>query len=93
MITEWLLFLFFLGYSFSIFGKAPSDLIICLIYVSVYSFIIILLEKIISIVVSKVIYREDIEIKYEEIQDRADTIMTSKELNDMFEQAKKNVGL
>ena len=70
-----------IGYILSIFGTTNGACQYCLLAVLVMStIVIILLEKGISIVVSKMLYREDIVLPYSEIEDIADTTITGSEI-------------
>ena len=74
-----------IGYGLSVFGETSGVCRWCLaLYVALCTIILILFERAISIVISKVFYREDIVLPYSEIEDIADTVITSSEIDAMF---------
>lgn len=80
-----------IGYILSVFGDAQDKCKLCMLaYVIVFTMAIIVLEKRISIKISKVIYRNDIEIPYNDIKNRADTEATESEIDEMFNNTSMN---
>ena len=74
-----------IGYVFSIFGESQGKCRFCiLLYVFVFTTLIISTEKCISIMISKLIYKYDIIIPYSEIENIADTDVTQKEIDELF---------
>ena len=75
------------GYILSIFGAINEECKICvLLGVFFFTTIIIIIEKGLSIIISKILYKEDMEITFSEIADRADTIVTNEEIDKLFEE-------
>ena len=64
-----------IGYGLSVFGATNGVGPWCLaLYVTLSTILIILLEKIVSIVISKILYRQDIIMPCGEVEDIADTV-------------------
>lgn len=77
-----------IGYVLSIFGTLNEGYrLYVLALVVVSTVIIILLEKGISIFVSKRIYNEDIILPYSKVEHIADTIITASEIEELFTEA------
>ena len=74
-----------IGYGLSVFGEASG---VCrwrmALYIVLCTIIIILLESVVSVAISKLFYREDIVLPYSEIEDIADTAITASEIEAMF---------
>lgn len=78
------------GYILSIFGatnEARKSCILSLVIIS--TIIIILLEKGISVAISKKFYKKDIEMPYSNIKDIADTVATNSEIDALFPELKQ----
>lgn len=73
-----------IGYGLSVFGATSGVCPWCLaLYIALCTIVIVILERVVSIVVSKMLYREDIVLPYSEIEDIADTAMTNAEIEAM----------
>ena len=74
------------GYILSIFGNIESQSkIYVLVFVVVFTVIIIALEKGVINFIAKISYKNDIIIPYEDVEDRVDTIMTNEEIDKLFD--------
>ncbi len=75
-----------IGYILTIFGDSQEKIckIYILGYVIVLTIVLIVVEKSISIIISKVIYKNDISIAYSEIEDIVDTLPTEDEMDEIF---------
>lgn len=74
-----------IGYILSVFGSINGECkIYILLFVIVSTAVIIGVEKGMSIIVSKVIYKNDILTPYSNLEDRVETIITNEEIDKMF---------
>ena len=74
-----------IGYILSIFGEIDGECKICiLLFVITSTSIIVSIEKILSTMVSKIIYKEDIVVPYKKLENIAETAMTGTEIKEMF---------
>ena len=72
------------GYILSIFGEVNGECKLCiLMFVIACTVAIILLEKAFSIIVSNLIYKNDITVPYDNLKDRADTVITENEIREI----------
>ena len=75
-----------IGYVLSVFGESSnSSKVEISFYMIFFTITLILVERIISSTFARLLYRTDIEMKYSEIEDIADTFVTEKEIDEMFD--------
>ncbi|MBD5517698.1 MAG: hypothetical protein HDR07_04155 [Lachnospiraceae bacterium] len=75
-----------IGYVSSVFGESSNSSKIEIMFYMIFSTIaLILVEKIISSIFAKLLYHSDMEMKYSEIEDIADTVATNKEINEIID--------
>lgn len=74
-----------IGYVLSIFGESTNRSKAEIMFYMIFSTIaLILVEKIISSIFARLLYRADLEMNYSEIEDIADTVMTRKEIDEIL---------
>lgn len=79
------------GYILSIFGEMQGKCKVCVLaFVISSTVIIIILEKNWSYIAAEYFYKEDIPLKYDDIKEKADTCITSSEVDDMFQDRERN---
>lgn len=74
-----------IGYVLSVFGESSnSSKAVIIFYMLFFTTALILVEKIISASFARLLYQSDIEMKYSEIEEIADTVITEKEIDEII---------
>jgi len=74
-----------IGYILSIFGDISNQCKVCVLMMTVTCTVtIILIEKGVAIILSKIFYRKDEKIPFDKVKHIADTAMTQDEVSKMF---------
>ena len=74
-----------IGYILSVFGAIDDICRVCILaYVIVTTIVIIIVEKLMSIMISKIIYTNDIILPYKQVEDKVETTATSDDMLELF---------